>query len=628
MPSTTSLRRLSLPALALLTLLGCQSQPMPPVDIHSVADIAPQQPRVDANALLNEAQQSVSPRKEQLLLQAAELLYQQQELHWARNLLQSLPPAALSDADFIRYTLLFSDIAFADDAYFLAQRILTEPRLDQLWGKIPGEQQVSLRKQRANVFLILGEPDASVRERMALQPLLQPATSEAGAIPLLDTENQDALWRTLMSMPHDELQQRARNSANLELKGWYQLASISKDNQANLERQQGRIQQWRAQWPTHPASVSLPTDLQFLQQLIAEQPKRIALLLPQQGPLSRAANAIRDGFMAAHFLAISQGNQVPDIEFYDTSNGNLQDTLQVAAINGAELIVGPLSKQQVTRLHEMDELPVPTLAVNYSESNSNESPAKLYQFGLSAEDEARQVAQRAWVEGHRNAMILGTEAGWGQRSATAFEQAWLELGGSIASKQFYSRQKDYSNVIKDALNVAQSEVRNRQLRRVLNQHMEFEPRRRQDVDMIFLISRHDDARQIKPTLDFHYASDLPVYASSHIYAGSSDKKRDRDLNGIRFTTLPWFFESANHPEKALIEQHSKTAPSYQRLYALGVDSYHLYPRLPQLETIEGARLYGATGSLALDSQRRIQRQQIWAQMRGGAARQLPQSVAR
>ncbi|MEC8429318.1 MAG: penicillin-binding protein activator, partial [Pseudomonadota bacterium] len=168
----------------------------------------------------------------------------------------------------------------------------------------------------------------------------------------------------------------------------------------------------------------------------------------------------------------------------------------------------------------------------------------------------------------------------------------------------------------------------RQLRAILNQHMEFEPRRRQDVDMIFLISRHDDARQIKPTLDFHYASDLPVYASSHIYAGKNDKKRDRDLNGIRFTTLPWFFEAGNHPEKALIEQQTKTAPSYQRLYALGVDSYHLYPRLPQLETIQGARLYGATGSLALDNQRRVEREQIWAQMRGGVARQLPQSVGR
>lgn len=628
MPAKTALRRLSLPTLTLLALLGCQSQPMPPVDIHSATDAVAQQPQVDINALLNEAQQSVSPRKEQLLLEAAELLYQQRELHWARNLLQSVPPATLNDGDFIRYTLLFSDIAFADDAYFLAQRILTEPRLDQLWGSIPREQQISLRKQRANVFLILGEPDASVRERMALHPLLQPGLSQHGEAPLLDTSNQDALWRTLMSMPHDELQKRAQSTANLELKGWYQLASISKDNQANLELQQRRIQEWRLQWPSHPASVSLPTDLQFLQKLIAERPGRIALLLPQQGPLSRAANAIRDGFMAAHFLAVSQGNQVPDIDFYDTSNGDLLDTLQVASINGAELVIGPLSKQQVTRLHNMEELPVPTLAVNYSESESNESPANLYQFGLSAEDEARQIAQRAWVEGHRNAMILSTDANWGQRSAAAFEEAWQALGGSIASKQFYSRQKDYSNVIKDALNVAQSEQRNRQLRAILNQHMEFEPRRRQDVDMIFLISRHDDARQIKPTLDFHYASDLPVYASSHIYAGKNDKKRDRDLNGIRFTTLPWFFEAGNHPEKALIEQQTKTAPSYQRLYALGVDSYHLYPRLPQLETIQGARLYGATGSLALDSQRRVEREQIWAQMRGGVARQLPQSVGR
>jgi len=75
---------------------------------------------------------------------------------------------------------------------------------------------------------------------------------------------------------------------------------------------------------------------------------------------------------------------------------------------GAELIIGPLGREQVSQLSALEQLPVPTLAVNYSEDS--EPAGNLYQFGLSAEDEARQVAQRAWVEGHRTAMILTTDA--------------------------------------------------------------------------------------------------------------------------------------------------------------------------------------------------------------------------
>ncbi|GAA5317833.1 MAG: penicillin-binding protein activator [Candidatus Pelagadaptatus aseana] len=577
--------------------------------------------------MLEQAQQSISPKKEQLLLQAAAALYQQQELHWARNLLQSIPPSVLDDQDFIRYTLLFSDIALADDSFFLAERILTEPRLDKLWTSIEPQDQITLRQRRADIFLILGEPDASVRERLALHPLLNiSGITTSGTQPALDLSNHNALWRTLMSMPLPELKKRSETSANLELRGWYQLALISKDSQSNLEKQQANIELWRLQWAGHPASVQLPSDLQLLQQLIAERPRRVAIMLPQQGPLSRAANAIRNGFMAAHYQAIVQGNQVPIIDFYDTASGDVVETLYTAASNGAELAVGPLSKNNVASLHQMDSLPLPTLAVNYIDQASSEAPANLFQFGLSAEDEARQIAQRAWVEGHRNALILGTDANWGKRSADAFSQVWEEFGGTIVSTDFYARQKDYSSVIKGALNVSGSEIRYRQLRDVLNQRMEFEPRRRQDVDMIFLIARHDDARQIKPTLDFHYASDLPVYASSHIYTGKSDRKQDRDLNGIRFTTLPWFFDD-DSAEKQLIQQAANPAPSYQRLYALGVDSYHLYPRLRQMQEIPDTKLYGVTGSLSLNQAQRIEREQIWAQMRGGAARLLPLTVS-
>lgn len=179
MQLNTALGRLSvstavLPALVLFGLLGCQGQPRPPS--HIEPSYQPQQtlpPQVDVNGLLEQAQQSISPRKEQLLLEAAAALYQQEELHWARNLLQSIPPSVLDDQDYIRYTLLFSDVALADDSYFLAQRILTESRLDQLWQKIEPKDQITLRQRRADIFLILGEPDASVRERLALHPLAE-----------------------------------------------------------------------------------------------------------------------------------------------------------------------------------------------------------------------------------------------------------------------------------------------------------------------------------------------------------------------------------------------------------------------------------------------------------------------
>lgn len=601
-----------LASLVALGLSGCSSTP----SITSSPDLSakPEQ-TVDVHELLARAQQSYSPRKEQMLLQAALLLDPIKDLAWARNLLASIDTTVLSDSEYIDYTLYFSQLAMEDAAYFLAQRILTNPRLQRQWQQLTDPQQIVLRERRADLFMLLGETHASVEERLALQSLL---ASEAE----LDTRNQDQLWQSLMTMPTSELKYRSSNSQNIELRGWYDLALISKDNQGDLEKQLTHIHNWIARWPEHPASMRLPKDLQLLQQLINERPQQVALLLPQSGKLAKAGKAVRDGFIAAYYQAQNQGSRVPVLKVYDSSQ-DLLATYQKAVDEGAELIIGPLGKAQVTQLSELEKLPVPTLAVNYSETR--EPAAGLYQFGLSAEDEARQVAQRAWVEGHRTAMLLTTDASWGKRSAEAFSKAWQALGGTLVNRSEFRGKGDYSNVVKRALYIEDSQKRARQLRQLFGTGFEFEPRRRQDIDMIFLVARPSDARQIKPTLAFHYAGDLPVYASSHIYSGAEDRKNDRDLNGVIFSTLPWVFDQ-QRPEKRTINKAAKPAPAYQRLYALGVDSFQIYPRLKQLRDLPQARFYGVTGSLQMNAQQHIEREQVWAIMRGGRARPMPTVV--
>src|SRR5690554_7108230 len=80
------------------------------------------------------------------------------------------------------------------------------------------------------------------------------------------------------------------------------------------------------------------------------------------------------------------------------------------------------------------------------------------------------------------------------------------------------------------------------MRRLLRQSTEFEPRRRQDADWLFLVALPQQARQIKPTLAFNFASDLPVYSTSHVYSGEPNPSKDRDLNGIVFCDTPWLLD--------------------------------------------------------------------------------------
>ena len=566
-------------------------------------------------SLVDEARASQSPQRERYLLEAADLLVDQQEFDWARNLLSSIDSRQLDPVAFRLHTELLGTLALDEGSYYLAERILTNPRLEQQWSEMSPEREIALRELRAQLFNRTGQVIASVKERIQLDSLLAEEISA--------TENREALWQGLMSLSREELETASDEAEERQLQGWLNLAAISKNNQANLERQQSRIDQWQSDWPDHPANRHLPNDLQLLRKMIEQQPRQVALLLPEEGTLARAADAVRDGFLAAYYRSQQEQSRVPQIRQYNTSGDtDILDLYEQAIAEGADLIIGPLDKEKVQRLYEQPDLPIPVLTLNYIDAPMDqerpEAPEGLYQFGLAAEDEARQVARRAYQEGRRNAMILAPDRNWSSRSAQAFTEEWRALGGEISIDSQFSGTDDYSSIIQQALLIDQSQARRQAVTRLLGSYLEFEPRRRQDIDMIFLMAEPGQGRQIRPTLAFHYAGGLPVYATSHIYTGEQDTKSNRDLNGIRFNTLPWLL--GNHfEEKATLAEHANAPAIYGRLHALGVDAYRLYPRLPQLEQVEDARLYGATGALRMRPGSRIERELVWARFQGGEA---------
>ncbi len=596
-----------------LTLTGCSSTPpqpeqrkAPPAKTQTKSSVSPSQ-------LLEMASQRQSPERESLVLQAAQAYIEDNKFSRARDLLTDLNPDALPDQDYIKYTDLLSTLALQEGSNFLAHGILTKPRLEQQWQAMEPATEIALREKRARVFALLGETQAGVNERLQLAALIDNKKQQL--------ENQEALWQDLMALPLTELQQLAQNEAGGAARGWYSLAVIGKNNQTDLEQQREQLQNWLGQWPQHPAHDNLPNDLRLLQSLIDKQPQQIALLLPMQGKLAEAGEAVRDGFFAAYYQALSNGRKTPEVRQYDSS-GDALAAYQQAIADGADLVIGPIDKEKVTELSLMPSLQIPVLSLNYPDAPPATPLQGFYQFGLAVEDEARQVARQAFVEGHRQAMVIIPSQEWSERSARAFVNEWEKLGGIVVNRTQFANGANYSNLVKDAMLIEQSQVRTRELQDLLGTKLESLPRSRSDVDMIFLIADPAQARQIKPTFAFHYAGKIPVYSTSQVYSGEPNPKADRDLNGIRFNTMPWLFDTSS-PEKQAVAQYTKSAAVYGRLHALGADAFRLYARLPQLEQVPQMRIFGATGALHMLGDGRIEREQIWVRFRNGDAVPLP-----
>lgn len=353
----------------------------------------------------------------------------------------------------------------------------------------------------------------------------------------------------------------------------------------------------------------------------ANAPKRIALAMPLNGKLGKAGQAVVDGFMAARFESKAGSDAIAYIKVYDTTQLSSLDALYFqASADRMDIVIGPLDKERVIELSQKDALPIPTLALNYIPigSNNNSTTSNLIQFGLAVEDEALQLAQRSLTAGHKRIIILHQDQPWAIRAAQHFESSWVELGGEIADQVSFSGAGDHSETITQALLINQSHERAKMLKTHLagsGNAVKFEPRRRKDVDAIVLFSLPTDGRQIIPTLAFHYAADLPVYASHHIYQGPTDTSRDRDLEGVIFTELPWLIEQPSVQQK--ISQKWPNRERYSRLFAIGVDAYQLFPRLEELQNLTNSSVDGVTGILQMNSLGRIVTQSSWGQFKSG-----------
>jgi hypothetical protein len=408
------------------------------------------------------------------------------------------------------------------------------------------------------------------------------------------------------------------------LNGWLELGYISYSNRSSLTSLNLGLTQWRDAHPEHPASGELLDEVLEGLSSLSNYPDHVGLMLPLSGKQQALGAAIRDGFLAAHF-SLGNDSLRPDIRIYDTARTSVTAAYQQAVINGANFLVGPLLKSEVGELADLAD-DIPTLALNYGPPDLD-YPELFYQFALAPEDEARAVANRATDEGRYNAVALVPESPWGDRVLTAFQDQ-LELRGGklLAARTYQADSADYAEIIREVLLLDESYARRNRLSANIGKQLEFRPRRRQDVDLIFIGAGPTKAKQLRPQLRFHYAADIPTYSTSAVYApGSTD---NADINGVIFPDMPWLLrptQMVRYDQTIFAEYWGSGSAQLARFYAMGYDAYHLTAVINSAKTVHSARMEGMTGNIYLERNGRLHRTFAWAKMERGKPRALPDS---
>jgi len=349
-------------------------------------------------------------------------------------------------------------------------------------------------------------------------------------------QNRQRLWAGLLVSDPLVMRSAADVNADPVVQGWLSLGAL-----ATSTGQQGigwgnGVQRWQQAHANHPG-IAIIEGLDLPDTGLLEFPRQIALLLPVSGKNATAGKAVQNGFFGAYFAATSGLEDAQRVAVYDIASGGVAAAYAQALEDGAEFVVGPLLRRNVQTLAREPMLPVPVLSLNYLPDGET-APPGFYQFALAPEDEAASAATRALTDGAIKAVALYPNNDWGRRVMNSFASELEANGGLLLDHHSYEiGTQDFSSEIENLMALSQSVSRYKRLRANLGLPLQFDPRRRQDVDFVFLAADSKAGRLIKSQLKFHYAGELPVYSTSFIY--SMDGQSNSDLNGVMFADTPW-----------------------------------------------------------------------------------------
>ena len=461
----------------------------------------------------------------------------------------------------------------------------------------------------------------------------------------------DAIWSALMLADSPELP-----FTNSLEPGWWSLRN-SVVRSGSVDRAKLALLQWTRRNPNHSAVQRLPNMLEQLQDY---QPPKIALILPLTGRLSNAGDAVRDGFLGGYFadsrlypqpntqsnapsnaqletlnrlfqpeqggvvernflqepspLAGAQAARPRSLTLYDSASAPLSDLVARAKADGADLIIGPLRKDKAQTVAELAaQANMPALLLNYLEQapETQNSPSALtqrseiYQLGTAIENEAATLANALMGSEHQRVLVVHSGQTWSQRALAEFQTLW-PFPVSVAR---FDQIKEVTGAVGGSMGVADSVARKNELTQLFDQEIQFLPRARQDLDAVVALTSNVESRALVPALRFHFADNLPVYATSQSIRGDGNI---RELAGFTVTELP-LLTSPNLDMRNLVSTYNLAESPLVELYALGYDAYqlatwiHLMSQSPRASMQQALRLTMATGIIQLSPNGRFQR---------------------
>mgnify|MGYP001461515127 FL=1 len=160
----------------------------------------------------------------------------------------------------------------------------------------------------------------------------------------------------------------------------------------------------------------------------------------------------------------------------------------------------------------------------------------------------------------------------------------------VTEYRTFNKSESSESLFSNLLLSEQSIKRKRKLSRIISQDIEQNPRTRGDIDALFLSVNTQEARSLKPALDYNYIEGMKVFLANDWKEDVLFSKTDKDLENVISIDIPFMLQT-QLPEE-LDNLKNKT-----RNFAIGYDSFEIVLLLKGSRNLNKITYKGLTGNI-------------------------------
>ena len=165
-----------------------------------------------------------------------------------------------------------------------------------------------------------------------------------------------------------------------------------------------------------------------------------------------------------------------------------------------------------------------------------------------------------------------------------------ELNKETAEYRTFDKTESGQYIFSYLLLLEQSLKRKRKLSRMLSVDLNLQPRTREDIDALFLSVSTQEARSLKPALDYNYYEGMKVFLANDWKGDSQFLKNDKDLEDVISIDIPFMLPLP-------LPDDLNTLNNKTRNFAIGYDAFEIALLMEGSRNLNKTAYKGLTGKI-------------------------------